>query len=221
MPFISTTIRNTGRNNDSKYKSRQQHNRNQDNNITGIRVPNHNKQVKTSQYTGDSNFLLTNQNSSKEVLNFFKKVNKTTGTTINYDKTKILPINTDQTNYLQQTVPEITIKNRYSTIKILGLYFCEGLQETNNINRENILQKIEKHINTLYPRNLSLMGKSIILNTLILSKTTFLSNIFPITQNTLAQLHKKIFQYILKNKMIEPIARKTLCLPQKKKWPKY
>lgn len=60
------------------------------------------------------------------------------------------------------------------------------------------------------------MGESIILNTLIFSKTTFLSNIFPIPQNTLAQLHKKIFQYILRNKMIEPIARKTLFLPQKR-----
>ena len=59
------------------------------------------------------------------------------------------------------------------------------------------------------------MGKSIILNTIILSKTTFLNNIFPIPQNILTQLHKKIFQYIWKNKKIEPIARKTLFLPKK------
>ena len=189
---------------------------NQDNNITGIRIPNHNKQVKISQYADDSNFLLTNQNSAKQVLNFFQKLTKATGTSINFDKTIILPINTDQINYLQHNLPDITIKERCDTIKILGIYFCEGLRETNITNSQNILQKIEKHINTLYPRNLSLMGKGVILNTLILLKTSFLSNIFPIPKDILTQFHKKIFRYIWKQKTIEPIARKTLFLPKKK-----
>ena len=61
------------------------------------------------------------------------------------------------------------------------------------------------------------MGKGIILNTLILLKTAFLSNIFPIPKNILTQLHKKIYRYIWKQKMIEPTARKTLFLPPKKK----
>ena len=74
---------------------------------------------------------------------------------------------------------------------------------------------MENHINKLYPRNLSLIGKDIILNTLILAKTIFLSNIFPIPKEILAQLHTKIYQYIWQDKKIEPIARKTLFLPKK------
>ena len=39
---------------------------------------------------------------------------------------------------------------------------------------------MQNHINKLSPKELSLMSKAIILNTLILAKTAYLSNIFPI-----------------------------------------
>lgn len=51
-----------------------------------------------------------------------------------------------------------------------------------------------------------------ILNTLILAKTTFLSNAFPIPENILTQIHKNIFNYLWQNKKQEPRARKTLFL---------
>ena len=65
-------------------------------------------------------------------------------------------------------------------------------------------------------RQLSLLRKTILINTLILAKTTFLSNIFPIPQNTIHKIYKMIFQYLWQNKTPEPIARKTLFLPKNK-----
>ena len=50
----------------------------------------------------DSNFLLTEQDSIKLVINFFEKLNKGTGSTINLEKNKVLPINTDQTSYMEK-----------------------------------------------------------------------------------------------------------------------
>ena len=76
------------------------------------------------------------------------------------------------------------------------------------------IRKDGKHINKLSSRILSLYGKVIITNTLILSKTSFSSNIFPIDTKTTQQIHKKIFQYIWKNTQ-EPIARKTIFLNKK------
>ena len=59
------------------------------------------------------------------------------------------------------------------------------------------------------------MGKAIIVNTLRLAKTAYLSNVFPIPQEILTQIHKQIFHCIwLKN--LEPIPRKTLFLPKNK-----
>ena len=71
---------------------------------------------------------------------------------------------------------------------------------------------MEKH--KLSTTTLSLYGKTIIISTLILSKTCFLSNVFPIDAKTTQQILQKIFQYIWKNKQ-EPISRKTLFLNKK------
>ena len=50
---------------------------------------------------------------------------------------------------------------------------------------------MENDINKLSSRVLSLNGKVIIKNTLILSKTSYLSNVFPIGTKTTSKIHKK------------------------------
>ena len=79
---------------------------------------------------------------------------------------------------------------------------------------------MENHINKLYPRNLSLIGKDIILNTLILAKTVFLSNVFPIPKEILTQLHTKTYQYIWQDKKITNSKKNTFS-PQKRRRYKY
>ena len=184
---------------------------NNDNTIIGLKIQNFKKQLKISQYADDSNFFLQDQYSVTNVIKYFQKLQKTTGTTINFEKTTVIPINTDNISNLPK---QITIKEQFATIKILGILFNEDLHYANQINWENISEKMEKHINELSTRILSLYGKTIIINTLILSKTSFLSNVFPIDTKTTQQIHKKIFQYIWKNKQ-EPISRKTLFLNKK------
>ena len=60
------------------------------------------------------------------------------------------------------------------------------------------------------------MGKAIILNTLILAKTAYLSNIFPIAQDILTQTHEQIFHYIWPKNQ-EPIPTKKHSFYQKTK----
>ena len=69
---------------------------------------------------------------------------------------------------------------------------------------------MEKQLQQLSRRHLFLRGKAILLNTLILSKVTFLSNVFPIPTQTLTQIETKIFKHIWQYTTKEPIARKTL-----------
>ena len=157
-------------------------NTNENENIIGIKIPNKTKQIKISQYADDSNFLIKTQQSATHILNYFEKLKKVTGSTMNFEKTKILPINTDQIQYLKQNVNNITILEQHKNIKILGIFFSENMKEMIETNWEHTLQKMENHIRKLTPRNLSLYGKTILINTLILAKTTFLSNILPIPE---------------------------------------
>ena len=76
-------------------------NRNQDESISRIKIPNKKQEIKVSQYADDSNFLLATQKFVENVIKLFQKLQKATGATINLDKTTIQPINTDQTSYIQ------------------------------------------------------------------------------------------------------------------------
>ena len=184
---------------------------NKDQNIMGITIPNQRNQLKISQYADDSNFFLQNEESVKNVLNYFQKLQAATGSTNNYKKKTVLPINTNQTSNLPQ---QIKIKQRYETIKILGIQFNENLQLANSQNWTKIIEKITHQINKLSQRILSLKGKVQIINTLILSKTSFLSNTFPIDLQTTLIIQEKIFKYLWNNKQ-EQIARKTIFLPKR------
>ena len=68
---------------------------------------------------------------------------------------------------------------------------------------------MEKHINIVSTRTLSLYGKTILINTLILSKASHLSNVFRINTDKANKINK-----IWSNKPVEPIARKTIHLKQ-------
>ena len=90
------------------------------------------------------------------------------------------------------------------------------MKQTSLLNWQIVLQKIEKNICKLSSRHLSLNGSAILLNTLILVKSVYLSNAFPIPDNILTKTHKIIFQYLWQNKNIEPIARKITFSPKQK-----
>ena len=73
-------------------------------------------------------------------------MNKATGSTINLKKTKVLPINTDQTSYIQKDIKTVTILEQYQYIEILGILFSEDLKDTILVNWQNIKKKKENHI---------------------------------------------------------------------------
>ena len=81
----------------------------------GIKIPNNKKEIKISQYADDSNFLLI-YTRIQEAINFFQKIRKATGSTINFEKTKVLPINTDQMSHIKQNITDITILEQHQYI---------------------------------------------------------------------------------------------------------
>ena len=114
---------------------------NKDPNILGLAIHNQKEQLKLSQYADDSNFFLKNENSVKNVITYFQKLQKATGSTIKYEKTTVLPINTTECTNLPK---EVKIKQRYQFVKILGTQYNENLQEAHRQNWTNIIQKNNK-----------------------------------------------------------------------------
>ena len=73
---------------------------------------------------------------------------------------------------------------------------------------------MEECAKTQSQRNLSLKGKTIVINTLILSKLWFIANVFPIPKDLIPEINKIIFGYLWEESAAEPIARETLFLPR-------
>ena len=82
---------------------------------------------------------------------------------------------------------------------MLGISFSEDLKETITVNWQKTLTKMKNHMQKISSRQLSLYGKAILINTLILAKTTFLSNVFPIPEKIINKIHKNIFGYRWQN----------------------
>ena len=103
---------------------------------------------------------------------------------------------------IPNSVPIIIIKEQLETTKILGIYFNENLKHANQINWHTTLEKMKNRNNNSSCRILSLYDKTILINTLILSKTPYLSNIFPLDAEITNKIHNEIFKYLWNNKSL-------------------
>ena len=182
--------------------------------IVGYPIPNQKENIKSSQHADDTNLFALTEQSIIETLNFFKQYNLATVATINISKTKITPLANAKIYNIDKKIQNIKITDSEDFVKTLGIYFIKNLQTTSTCNWNRCLTIIKKQIQQLSRRHLSLRGKAILLNSLILSKVTFLNNVFPITTTLQRKIENIIFKHIWQFHKTEPIARKTLFLPK-------
>ena len=87
----------------------------------------------------------------------------------------------------------VKINDSEHYVKILGIYFTKDLQTTGIYNWNKYLTQIEKQTHQFSRRHLPLRGKAILLNSVILSKVTFLSKVFPIPKTLRQKIENIIF----------------------------
>ena len=99
-------------------------------------------------------------------------------------------------------------------VRILGVHFNNDYKHTKYFNIQACIRQMEECTKTQSQRNLSLKGKTIVINTLILSKLWLMANTFPIPKDLIPEINKIMFGYLWKGSGAEPIARETLFLPR-------
>ena len=75
------------------------------------------------------------------------------------------------------------------------------------------IQKMENNVKIQNQRHFSLKGKTIIINTILLSKLWYVCSVFPLPKDLLSEINKIIFKFLWNNKNLQPIAREILFLP--------
>ena len=94
-------------------------------------------------------------------------------------------------------------------MKILGLVFSSGLSDVSVDNWEPRLSKLEKSVNLWTLRSLSLVGKSLIINTLRISKLIYVSLVLVQLRWVIDCLNKLIWPFLWGSK-IETVSRHTV-----------
>ena len=133
-----------------------------------FKLPGKNETLKLSQYGDDTSFISTNFSDIPLTFEQFSKYKTPTGCSLNINKTESLLIQTNRVFYNNNKFP---IKWKITDfVKILGIHFDQDVDMTNRYNITKCIQKMENNVKSQNQRHLSLKGKTIIINTILLSK---------------------------------------------------
>ena len=140
----------------------------QNENIEGIICGEHKINKKVAQYADDLWVAMLHKEKGYralfEILNTFAKFS---GLTVNYNKTEIMRIGSLRGSDARYYT-ELPIFWTDGPIKILGL-ICTGIQEQMcDLNFDGTMQKAENILNIWSKRTLTLLGKILVVNTLII-----------------------------------------------------
>lgn len=179
--------------------------------ITGFKLPNVNNFIKHIQFADDLTTITHDLQSIHEINQTLNEFALATGSTLNKEKTKGIALN--HPTGIPPQLPNINIKWNHPETKILGITFTEDNQYNQMKNWENTAVKIENKVKFLKLRNLSMLGKTHIINTLVISKALYLCRIFPPKPQILKRINNTIFTYLWHGKT-EKIKREILYLPK-------
>jgi zinc-binding in reverse transcriptase len=96
------------------------------------------------------------------------------------------------------------------SIKVYGVYFGENSTFNNS---STLLKKIRKCINLFNSRRLTLIGKAVIVNVVVLAKLWYVGSVVPLPQTLVTTVSRAIFTFIWSDYGTEFVSRQTMIKP--------
>ena len=204
--------------------------------------------VKVRLYADDSNIFLQYENNDTSIKRVFDKLEiyqRASGAKLNLSKCKAVVFGGNNSSLSPQTTnfilaehfnktfnPPIKLQAIELGINVLGISFYGRQHVTYIKNYTKILEKIRQKLNFLRMRKLSIKGRALAVNTLVLSKLWYLASVIPLcsaSQNSLFQntvvdpsvetapdfvtlLNRQIYTYVWDHNW-NPVKKSVLQLP--------
>ena len=163
------------------------------------------KCFKVGQYADDITGFLKNLNSLRVLLNTISVYERGSGAKLNRSKSEAMWVGSWR-DCFDQPFGLTWVKK----MKILGVFF--GVIDVPRDNWEPKLSKLDKMLTLWKSRSLSMVGKSLIINVLGISKLLYLARVL-ITPRWVIDRYNSLIWNFLWGSKIEPVARKTLHCP--------
>ena len=168
--------------------------------VKGFRLPNQ-QEVKMIQHVDDATYILANQCSIIQVLNIVGDYSKVCGTVINMDKSFIIKIGQSrlvvENNRLDfQGIKVLSQNEDHGCKKILGILFSAVPITYIDKNFLEVTKKCQNIMDIWNDRNLSLVGRVLVVNALVVPKLVYLLQTLDITKRRLNFLRERISRFI-------------------------
>ena len=185
---------------------------NSDPHIFGLPIPGR-EAPKSSLYADDLTLILSDRTSIPQVFLIFSKFEMATGSKINPEKTQGLALGNPRLDHPE--FENIYWKN-FEGLEILGILFFSEHKKTLNTNWTNVIKEMETDLDRLKFRKLSLKGKTMVLNTVVLSKVWYTAGVLPLPEPKFKEIERLMFAFLWNGRQIDPIQRRTIYQPKEK-----
>ena len=178
--------------------------------VVGFRLPGAaGLQFKISQYADDATIFVKTETSLFHVLRMVNKYERASGARLNASKTEAMWLGSWRSNgaspFGLKWVPKL---------KILGIFFSNGLVSVESDNWRSKLDKLETKLNLWKQRELSFAGRALIVNVLGASRFWHTAKILLPPRWVYDRYRKIIWPFIWRGKM-ENVSRQRCCAPLK------
>lgn len=178
------------------------------NEIEGFRLPGAGGlQFKISQYADDATNFLKTEKSLFLLLEIVRKYEKGSGAKLNTAKSEAMWIGRWRAN--GATPFGLKWVNK---MRILGVYFSNGLLSVDKENWKSKLDKLKSVLNLWSSRELSFVGRTMILNVLGASRFWHVAKVVPPPSWVFDNYNSIVWPFIWKGKM-ECVSRERCCAP--------
>ena len=187
----------------------------QNQHVKGINIPDYETPHKIKQYADDTTFLLKDIIDFREVLSKIKAFSEISGLLINRNKSFVMLLGLNST-----PGDEIFGFKIVKSMKILGVHFSTELATSENpLNWEPKIAKMQKLFGVWSRRDLSLIGKILIIKTFGLSQFVYLMQSVGMPTDVLQRINRIFFSSLWKRRFtnrraFEKVKRKTMCSTQ-------
>ena len=144
----------------------------------------------------DSTIIVSNQESIIEAIHNIKEFGQLAGPTLNLDKTEGMWLGP-----LKDSCAEFAgIKFKKGSIKCLGIFIGHHKEENLEKNWMHKIKKIQAALEVWKSRDLTLLGKILIIKTLGLSKISYVATVLPCPESVIRSIQKLFYDFLWKGK---------------------
>ena len=149
-----------------------------------------------TQYADDTTGIFADLPSAKEFLKIVEMFSLSSGLRLNIDKTKGMWLGKDKT----KTLTPLGINWPSGPIKLLGLYIGHNEKDMEVSNFRHKINKVKQLLHAWSDRDLSLIGRILIVKSLAFSQFTNLANLIIFPKHIITELEEIIYKFIWRGK---------------------